>query len=63
MQLPPDGVLLIYQSAFIIALIWVVVTISTVRADGVDRLRGIAERLTQRAADRDASPGCSRATR
>jgi diguanylate cyclase (GGDEF)-like protein len=57
MQLPPDGVLLIYQSAFIIALIWVVVTISTVRADGVDRLRGIAERLTQRAADRDSLTG------
>ncbi|MFM9927609.1 bifunctional diguanylate cyclase/phosphodiesterase [Variovorax sp. H27-G14] len=57
MQLPSDGVLLIYQSAFIIGLIWVVVTIGTVRADGVDRLRGIAERLTQRAADRDALTG------
>ncbi len=57
MQLPSDGVLLIYQSAFIIALIWVVVTIGTVRADGVDRLRGIAERITQRAADRDALTG------
>jgi diguanylate cyclase (GGDEF)-like protein len=57
LQLPPDGVLLIYQSAFIIALIWAVVTIVTVRADGVDRLRGIAERLTRRAADRDALTG------
>ncbi|CAN5502200.1 hypothetical protein BH10PSE18_BH10PSE18_35340 [soil metagenome] len=56
-QLPPDGVLLVYQSAFIIALIWAVVTIVTVRADGVDRLRGIAERLTQRAANRDTLTG------
>jgi diguanylate cyclase (GGDEF)-like protein len=57
LQLPPDGVLLIYQSAFIIALIWAVVTIVTVRADGVDRLRSIDERLTRRAADRDALTG------
>ena len=57
MQLPPDGVLLVYQGAFIIALIWAVVTIVTVRAHGVDRLRGIAERLTRRAADRDALTG------
>ncbi|MES2531872.1 MAG: bifunctional diguanylate cyclase/phosphodiesterase [Pseudomonadota bacterium] len=56
-QMPPDGVLLVYQSAFIIALIWAVVTIVTVRADGVDRLRGIAERLTQRAANRDTLTG------
>lgn len=56
-QLPPDGVLLVYQSAFIVALIWAVVTIVTVRAHGVDRARGIAERLTRRAADHDALTG------
>lgn len=55
--LPPDGVLLVYQSAFIIALIWAVVTLVTVRAHRVDRARGIAERLTQRAAHRDALTG------
>lgn len=56
-RLPPYGVLLVYQSAFIIGLIWAVVTLATVRAHEVDRTRGIAERLTRRAAHRDALTG------
>jgi diguanylate cyclase (GGDEF)-like protein len=56
-RLPPDNVLLVYQSAFIVALIWAVVTLVTVRAHRVDRSRGIAERMTLRAANRDALTG------
>jgi diguanylate cyclase (GGDEF)-like protein len=54
---PSDTVLLVYQSAFIIALTWGVVTFVTLRAHGMDRTRGIAERLTRRAANRDGLTG------
>lgn len=56
-HLPPDEVLLVYQSAFIVALIWVVVTIATVRADRVDRARAFTERFMERTANRDALTG------
>lgn len=56
-QLPADPYLLVYESAAIAALIWLVVAVSTVRADRLDRLRAVAERLQNRTATHDGLTG------
>lgn len=55
--LPADGALLVYQTAIILALTWAIVTVITMRADQLDRYRGLAERLLERTATRDALTG------
>lgn len=55
--LPADGALLVYQTALVLAWTWTIVTIITLRADRLDRFRGISERLFERAATRDALTG------
>lgn len=56
-HLPADPYLLVYESAAIAALVWLVVAIGTVRADRLDRLRAVAERLQERTATRDGLTG------
>lgn len=55
--LPADGELLVYQTALMLALTWAIVTVITVRADRLDRYRGLTERLIERTATRDALTG------
>lgn len=56
-HLPADPYLLVYESAALATLVWLVVAISTVRADRLDRLRAVAERLQDRTATRDGLTG------
>ena len=55
--LPADGELLVYQIALMLAWTWALVTVITMRADRLDRYRGLAERLLERTATRDALTG------
>ena len=55
--LPADGELLVYQTALVLAWTWAIVTVITVRADQLDRYRGLSERLFERTATRDALTG------
>ena len=55
--LPADGHLLVYEMAAVTALFWMLIAISTLRADRVDRYRVVAERLLQRTSTRDALTG------
>lgn len=55
--LPADGELLVYQTALALAWTWAIVTVITVRADRLDRYRGLSERLFERTATRDALTG------
>jgi diguanylate cyclase (GGDEF)-like protein len=56
-HLPADPYLLVYESAVIAALIWLVVAVSTVRADRFDRLRAVADRLQIRTSTHDGLTG------
>ena len=56
-HMPADPYLLVYESAAIAALVWVVVAIATVRADRFDRLRAVADRLHERTSTRDGLTG------
>lgn len=55
--LPADGSLLVYETAAVTALTWVMVAISTMRADRFDRYRSVAERLLHRTSTRDGLTG------
>lgn len=56
-DLPADPYLLVYESAAMAAVIWVVVALSTMRADRLDRYRSVAERLQERTSTRDGLTG------
>jgi diguanylate cyclase (GGDEF)-like protein len=54
---PADDVLLAYQTASIVVLTWVLVTIGTVRADRIERRRRSTEQMLVQAATKDALTG------
>jgi len=55
--LPADGTLLVYEILAIMALTWVVIAASTIRADRLDRHRCVTERLLYRTSTNDSLTG------
>lgn len=55
--LPADGPLLVYQILAIMAITWIDIATSTIRADRIDRHRRVTERLLYRTSTNDSLTG------